>query len=90
MGYGLAFLLIPKWLFWSYDCKKAEQQSLSPVAPFEYDSIIEDVKCEDQLIWWFYLCTGTNYSPIPSETQRQQYHGLVDAGADIIIGHHPM
>lgn len=32
---------------------------------------------------------GTEYAEEPSLSQRQAAHGLVEAGADLIIGHHP-
>lgn len=32
---------------------------------------------------------GTEHIPIPSPYQRQQAHHLIDAGTDLIIGHHP-
>jgi poly-gamma-glutamate synthesis protein (capsule biosynthesis protein) len=32
---------------------------------------------------------GTEYAPHPSEYQKEVAHALVDAGADLIIGHHP-
>ena len=33
--------------------------------------------------------TGTEYEPIHNADQERIYHGAIDAGADIIIGHHP-
>lgn len=32
---------------------------------------------------------GTEYAPRSNETQRSIAHALIDAGADLIIGHHP-
>jgi len=32
---------------------------------------------------------GIEYSPYPSDWQRRLAHQIVDAGADVIIGHHP-
>ncbi len=32
---------------------------------------------------------GEEYAPHPSEYQKEIAHALVDAGADIIVGHHP-
>ena len=32
---------------------------------------------------------GTQFTDVPSFTQRRVAHALVDAGADLVIGHHP-
>lgn len=32
---------------------------------------------------------GTEYEPIPRDHQKTWAHALIDAGADLIIGHHP-
>ncbi len=32
---------------------------------------------------------GTQFTDLPSPTQRRVAHALVDAGADLVIGHHP-
>ena len=32
---------------------------------------------------------GTEYNPNPSADQRFQAHNLIDAGADVVVGHHP-
>ncbi|MCL1868136.1 MAG: CapA family protein [Paludibacter sp.] len=32
---------------------------------------------------------GVEYSPLPTADQRFEAHSLIDAGADVVIGHHP-
>ncbi len=36
-----------------------------------------------------YLHWGVEYQSEPTESQRKLAHGLIDAGADAVIGHHP-
>ena len=80
-------------MFWSYDYprKLKATESQPGVAPFEYDIIIEDVKSLKEQVDLLVLSLhwGTEYSLSPTEIQRQQARGLVDAGADVIVGHHP-
>lgn len=80
-------------IFWSNDYpRKLKATETEPgVAPYDYEAIIEDVvTLRDQVdllvlsVHW-----GTEYSHSPSSFQREQAHGLIDAGADVIVGHHP-
>jgi poly-gamma-glutamate capsule biosynthesis protein CapA/YwtB (metallophosphatase superfamily) len=79
--------------FWSYDYpRKFKATETEPgVAPYDYAAIIEDVvDLRDQAdllvlsVHW-----GTEYSHYPSSLQREHAHGMIDAGADVIVGHHP-
>lgn len=80
-------------VIWSYQYpRKLKATETEPgVAPFEYESVLADVQALSSQVDILVLSLhwGTEYSHSPSDIQRDQAHGLIDAGADIIIGHHP-
>jgi len=80
-------------MIWSYDYpRKLKATDTEPgVAPFKYDSIVEDIRALDNQVDVLVLSLhwGTEYSLSPTPLQREQARGFIDAGADLIIGHHP-
>lgn len=60
-------------------------------APYQLEIILEDIKSlrskVDVLV--VSLHWGIEYEQFPTENQRKVAHQLIDAGADIILGHHP-
>ena len=63
----------------------------SGIAKFDIDSVIKDIhrykKLVDLLV--INLHWGIEYFHLPSPEQIENARRLIDAGADIIIGHHP-
>lgn len=80
-------------MIWSYQYprKLKATDTIPGLAPFEYESILQDVRNLNRYVDFVVLSLhwGTEYAHSPSSLQVEQAHGLVDAGADIIIGHHP-
>lgn len=66
-------------------------ETVSGVAPLEQELILEDVAAlrprVDAVI--VSLHWGTEYSRYPDPGQQELGRALIDAGADLIIGHHP-
>jgi len=69
--------------------RATEQQS--GVAPLEEKSILEDIRIALQQadIVAVSLHWGTEYTDQPTKEQREMARHLIDAGADLILGHHP-
>ncbi len=41
-------------------------------------------------MWWWSSCTGgQEYDPAPTAAQQTAARRAVDAGADLVVGHHP-
>jgi len=61
------------------------------VAPFEPENILLDIKDLSERVDLVVISLhwGTEYSHRPTQAQRQLARRFVDAGADIILGHHP-
>ena len=61
------------------------------VAPLVSEEIIADIQTARQQggLVFVSLHWGVEYQHQPQESQRQLAHQLIDAGADVIIGHHP-
>ena len=80
-------------IFWSYDYprKLKATDTQAGVAPYEFDSIVEDIQALRDQVDFIVLSLhwGTEYSLKPSSLQREQARSFIDAGADLIIGHHP-
>lgn len=55
------------------------------------NEIIEDIKKYKRVSEYVFVCLhwGEEYVAYPSPDQQGIAHALVDAGADVIIGHHP-
>ena len=81
------------YYFWSYQEKRkfVAEEDLPGTAPMDLAPIIDDVKelksrvdlVAVSLHW------GIEESNMETDEQRRIAHALIDAGADIIIGHHP-
>lgn len=59
---------------------------------YAIDSIAKDIadaRAQGADIVVVSLHWGTEYQPHPNETQKTMGHAIIDAGADVIIGHHP-
>lgn len=63
----------------------------SGVAPLEERLILEDIQAAAQQadLVLVSLHWGTEYVDQPSKQQREMAHRLIEAGADVILGHHP-
>ncbi len=80
-------------LFFSfnYPRRMAAQENQAGISSFSEKKIIEDIKAlkdEAELII-LSLHWGLEYKDIPEEYQKLAARSFIDAGADIIIGHHP-
>ncbi|MGE5453790.1 MAG: CapA family protein [Methylocystaceae bacterium] len=75
----------------SYPRKFQAEEDTPGVAPTVRDLMLEDVtqagKMADMVV--VSLHWGWEYNKSPTEAQRLLAHELVDAGANLIIGHHP-
>lgn len=86
-------------IFWNYQYPRrfratADQAGVAPLMvdnAYLADAISEDIKkLEPEVdLVIVSLHWGTEYSRTPAAEQRQFAHQLIDAGADIILGHHP-
>ncbi|HBT48119.1 MAG TPA: hypothetical protein DEA73_09655 [Peptococcaceae bacterium] len=80
-------------IFWSYDYPRSFKATTERpgTAPLEIETMCQDVELlkarTDTTV--VSLHWGTEYQRRPSSEQRQIAHRLVEAGADIILGHHP-
>lgn len=58
---------------------------------YDADAMVEDISrarsLADIVVVSFH--TGTEYEPKHNALQERIYHGAIDAGADLVIGHHP-
>ncbi len=54
-------------------------------------SVYDDVRSasEEADLVFVSLHWGTEYLPVPDDFQREIARGLVEAGADLVVGHHP-
>jgi poly-gamma-glutamate synthesis protein (capsule biosynthesis protein) len=72
------------------DIRFVAEKNRGGVAPYDVDFIKKDIKkargSVDVLIVSLHF--GTEYSLEPQQRQINETHSFVDAGADIIIGHH--
>lgn len=66
-------------------------EKLPGVAPLELDLMLEDVARTRTLADWVVVSLhwGTEYVDAPSKQQREMAYRLVEAGADLVVGHHP-
>ncbi|WP_173299025.1 CapA family protein [Thermanaeromonas sp. C210] len=80
-------------IFWSYDYPRSFKATADRpgIAPLEIEAMCQDVELlkAQTDIAVVSLHWGTEYQRRPSSEQRQIAHRLVEAGADIILGHHP-
>lgn len=80
-------------LFFSHNYPRRMQaeEGIPGIAPFAESKIVEDIEAlkEQADIVILSLHWGLEYQDIPEEYQRMAARRLIDAGADIILGHHP-
>ncbi len=67
------------------------QPGIAPAGPAYVDEMLADVKdlAEKVDVVVLSLHWGNEYQYRPGDSQRELAHRLIDAGADLIIGHHP-
>lgn len=61
------------------------------ISPLQLDKILADITVNkwDNDIQIVCLHWGEEYVPVPSPRQQSLAHQLIDAGASVVIGHHP-
>lgn len=94
-GQKIAFLAATEMadIFWSWEYRrtlevKPEQPGVVRLDESQLANAIKALKGKADIII-VSLHWGTEFSDYPTEEQRRIAHGLVDAGANLIIGHHP-
>jgi len=94
-GFKIAFVAATEMadIFWDYSYPRTfeAKEDRPGVQKLDPDQLVEAVaalKDEVDLIV-VSLHWGTEYSDYPLEVQRETAHRLVDAGAKLVIGHHP-
>lgn len=80
-------------IFWSQTkprCLRATEDSPG-VAPLEEEMIVEDIGIAKQEadVVIVSMHWGEEYADLPSQEQRELAYNLVDAGANVLVGHHP-
>lgn len=94
-GIKIAFLAYSEMadIIWSYKHprKLKATDEIPGIAPLVVEQIIEDIgNVSGQADYVFVsLHWGVEYQDMPEVYQRDIAHQLVDAGADMILGHHP-
>lgn len=94
-GIKIAFLAYSEMadIIWSYQHprKLKATDEIPGIAPLVVEQIIEDIEnVEGQADYVFVsLHWGVEYQDMPEVYQRDIAHQLIDAGADVILGHHP-
>jgi len=94
-GFKIAFVAATEMadIFWDYSYPRTfeAKEDRPGVQKLDPDQLVEAVaalKDEVDLIV-VSLHWGTEYSDYPLEVQRETAHRLVDAGAKLVLGHHP-
>ncbi|SRR6056297_673141 len=94
-GSSIGFLAYNEfsYYFWSYEEKRkfVAEENMPGTAPTDLAPMLEDIeklKSRVDLVA-VSLHWGIEESNSETEGQREMAHALIDAGADIIIGHHP-
>lgn len=90
-GFKMGFVAYTSVIPWS-SWEAGEDKPGTAVLKMEYkEKILKNIqdaskKCDrlTVLLHW-----GVEYDQAPSEKQRELAHAMIDAGADIIVGHHP-
>lgn len=81
------------YYFWSYEERRKflAEEDIPGTAPMDIDPIIEDVKKLKSKVDLVVVSLhwGIEESNLVTDEQRRIAQALVDAGVDIIIGHHP-
>ena len=75
----------------SYPRRMRAEENVPGISPYNIEDIIEDIDdlTEQTDIIIVTLHWGIEYTDLPQEYQVRDAHRMIDAGADIIIGHHP-
>ncbi len=80
-------------IYWdpSYPRRMRATESIPGVAPLEKERVIADIAAvKDQVdLVAVTLHWGVEYQEQPEAYQREMAKAFIDAGADVIIGHHP-
>ena len=94
-GLKTAFLAYSEMadMFWSYKYPRrlkadADTPGIAPSVPEQIEEDIALIRPNADLVV-VSLHWGVEYQSEPEDYQREMAHSLIDAGADIIIGHHP-
>ncbi len=68
----------------------ADRAGVNPARP-DQDRLLADVKAAAEAADWVVVSLhwGVEYEGYANGSQRELAHAIVDAGADLIIGHHP-
>lgn len=80
------------FLAYTYDQRNGNHADQDDrVAMMNVDKMVADVK---SLLWRtdvviVSMHAGTEYQPAPNAQQRQFAHAAIDAGATVVVGHHP-
>jgi len=80
------------FLAYTYDQRNGNHADQDDrVAMMNVDQMVADVK---SLLWRtdaviVSMHAGTEYQPAPNAQQRQFAHAAIDAGATVVVGHHP-
>jgi poly-gamma-glutamate capsule biosynthesis protein CapA/YwtB (metallophosphatase superfamily) len=80
------------FLAYTYDQRNGNHSDQDDrVAMMNVDEMVADVK---SLLWRtdvviVSMHAGTEYQPAPNAQQRQFAHAAIDAGATVVVGHHP-
>lgn len=94
-GVRVAFLAYTEManIIWSYAYPRMLQATETEpgVAPLVVENMVRDIKAARQAadLVVVSLHWGAEYVDDPAAVQRQIAYELVDAGADLIVGHHP-
>jgi poly-gamma-glutamate synthesis protein (capsule biosynthesis protein) len=94
-GVKVAFLaytdMADLWFSSSYKRPYRADETRCGVAPLEEDLILEDIAAVKSSVDVVVVSLhwGVEYTSGPTDQQQKLAHDLIDAGANLIIGHHP-
>lgn len=94
-GIKIAFLSYSEMadMVWSFKHprKLKATEEIPGIAPLVVEQIIEDIENVKEQADFVFLSLhwGVEYQDMPEDYQRDIAHQLIDAGADVILGHHP-
>ncbi|MEL7563838.1 MAG: CapA family protein [Dehalobacterium sp.] len=94
-GIKVAFLSYSEMadMVWSFKHprKLKATEEIPGIAPLIVEQIIEDIENVKAQADYVFLSLhwGVEYQDMPEDYQRDIAHQLIDAGADVILGHHP-
>lgn len=94
-GYKIAFIAATEMadIFWDYSYPRTfeAKEDRPGVQKLDPDQLVEAVSALKDVVDLIIVSLhwGTEYSDYPLEVQRETAHRLVDAGAKLVLGHHP-